>query len=171
MPVPNPISARVAGAALAAALASLVPVDGGAAVYKCAGNGDVPVYQETPCPPGKALRDFQTDPPDITVLPGPAGPAKAQKPAARPPPEAKAPKEARPARAGGDATDRKHLKTGMTAGEVRARVGAPETTTGVKGGKAEHWTWLPAPGDPDTVTTITLSNGVVTEIDRRVVKK
>ncbi len=38
-------------------------------VYKCAGEGGIPVYQEMPCGAGKELRNFQTDPPEITVLP------------------------------------------------------------------------------------------------------
>ena len=40
-----------------------------AEVYKCAGDGGRPVYQEMPCPKGKELRNFQQDPPQITVLP------------------------------------------------------------------------------------------------------
>src|SRR6516165_635991 len=39
-------------------------------VYKCAGENGRPVYQEMPCSTGKELRNFQTDPPEITVLPG-----------------------------------------------------------------------------------------------------
>ena len=38
-------------------------------VYKCSGNGGVPIYQEEPCPKGKELRNFQSNPPEITVLP------------------------------------------------------------------------------------------------------
>src|SRR6266487_1026922 len=41
-----------------------------AQVYKCAGEGGHPVYQEMPCTKGKELRNFQNDPPEITVLPG-----------------------------------------------------------------------------------------------------
>src|SRR6185369_15052760 len=37
----------------------------GSDVYKCAGEGGVPVYQEAPCGPAKELRNFQTDPPEI----------------------------------------------------------------------------------------------------------
>ena len=169
--VTNRRLARAAGIALAGALASLAPGIALAAVYKCEGDGGVPMYQESPCPPGKSLRDFQTDPPEITVLPAESGANRGKKAGTRPPAERPAAKDGKPPRPGGDATERKHLRSGMTAGEVRARVGAPETTTGGKGGKPERWTWLPAAGDPDTVTTVTLSNGVVTDVDRRVVKR
>src|SRR6266513_1285932 len=36
-----------------------------AQVYKCAGEGGHPVYQEMPCTKGKELRNFQNDPPEI----------------------------------------------------------------------------------------------------------
>ena len=38
-------------------------------VYKSAGEGGGPIYQEMPCAKGKELRNFQTDPPEITILP------------------------------------------------------------------------------------------------------
>src|SRR3954463_16014976 len=46
-------------------------------VYKCKANdaGGV-VYQEATCPIGKELRNFDTDPPDLSVIPG--GPVPAQ---------------------------------------------------------------------------------------------
>ena len=143
-----------------------------AAVYKCAGDGGIPVYQEMPCPPGKALRDFQTDPPDITVLPATPGAGPAGLPAAdRAAKNGKAAKDPMPARANADAAERKHLRSGMTAGEVRARIGAPDSTAGTKRGKTERWTYQPAPGDPETITTVTISGGIVTDVERRVVKK
>ena len=49
----------------------LVPPAAGADVYKCAGEGGIPVYQEVPCGPAKELRNFQLDPPEITILPAP----------------------------------------------------------------------------------------------------
>jgi len=124
-------------------------------VYKCRGDGNVPVYQEMPCPPGKELRDFQLDPPAITVLPGTG--ARAGTPA--------------PAGAGGDPAERRHLRTGMTAAEVRLRIGVPDGTTSMRRTKSERWTYQPAPGDPETITTVTLVDGVVTNVERTVVKR
>jgi hypothetical protein len=34
-----------------------------------------------------------------------------------------------------------------------------------------RWTWLPVEGDPETVTTVTLSSGVVVNVDRKLVKR
>ena len=51
-----------------------------AEVFKCAGPGNVPVYQDTPCPAGRELRNFQTNPPEITVLPAPDRPAETRAP-------------------------------------------------------------------------------------------
>ena len=141
-----------------------------AEVYKCAGDGGRPVYQEMPCPVGKELRNFQNDPPEITVLPGPANSTGAPAPPgnARPAKDATADK---PAKSRGDPSERKHLHSGMTEGEVLARVGKPDVTTGQKTGKQMHWTWFPAEGDPETVTTVTLVTGVVTTVERTLVKR
>jgi len=54
---------------IGAAAMTLAPTIAYAQVYKCAGDKGIPVYQEMPCPPGKELRNFQTDPPEITILP------------------------------------------------------------------------------------------------------
>jgi len=142
-------------------------------VYKCAGDGGTPIYQEMPCPRGKELRNFQTDPPQLTILPAPApaGPAPAKDAAARVP---KNGKDARPAKAGaaaGDASERKHIRTGMPEAEVLARLGHPEMTAGGKNRSSVRWTYLPAPGDPDMITTLILTNGTVTDVQRKVVKK
>ena len=41
-----------------------------ATIYKCEGPvAGVPLYQDTPCPTGKQLRDFDKDPPTVSVLP------------------------------------------------------------------------------------------------------
>ena len=144
-------------------------------VFKCAGEGGRPIYQESPCPAGKELRNFQTDPPEITVLPGSA---KLEIPppstsAAKPPKEAKAEKagSTKAAKVRGDPAQRKHLRTGMSEAEVLARLGPPDATTGAKNGKQQRWSWFPADGDPETVTTITLASGVVTNVERTLVKK
>ena len=165
---------RIAGAvvALAAAVAAC-PAE--ADVYKCKGQGSTPIYQEMPCPPGMELRNFQVDPPEITVLPAvPRGTAASPAPAgvranndAKPAKSGSAPA----AKAGGNPAERRHLHTGMTEGEVLARLGSPDTTSGAKSAKQRRWTWLPADGDPETITTVTIVDGVVTNVERRLVKK
>jgi len=142
-------------------------------VFKCAGEGGRPIYQESPCPTGKELRNFQTDPPEITVLPG----SKLEVPASSGP-AAKAPKEAKgdkastkTAKVRGDPGERKFLRNGMSEAQVLARLGPPDATTGSKSTKQQRWSWFPADGDPETVTTVTLASGVVTNVERTVVKK
>ncbi len=55
----------------------------GANVYKCQGGaGSGVVYQDEPCPPGRELRNFDADPPDLSVINGgfARAPAAAEKP-------------------------------------------------------------------------------------------
>lgn len=169
-----PSTTRFAAGA-AQALALLAPFAAHADVYKCAGDRNVPIYQEMPCPAGKELRNFQTDPPEITVLPG-AATGREIPPAAssnRPAKNAKADSDASVARVGkakGDASERKHVRSGMTEGEALAKLGKPDMTAGGKKNSA-RWTYLPAPGDPETITTFTIVNGVVSDVERKVVRK
>jgi hypothetical protein len=154
----------------AAAIAGATHAD----VYKCAGNGSAPIYQEMPCAPGKELRNFQTDPPEITVLPGSPkgnGFAAPGDRASRDGKAAKAARNGKPEKPKGDAAERKHAHTGMTEGEVLIKLGAPDVTSGRKNQKQARWTWLPAEGDTDTVTTLTLVDGVVTNVERKLVRK
>jgi uncharacterized protein DUF4124 len=159
----------------AASLAALfVPFAACAEVYKCAGDNGTPVYQEMPCTTGRELRNFQTDPPEITILPGPtrgtAAPAvgsDAARKDAKPGRDPASAKPAKPAKA--DASERRHMRAGMTQGEVLAKLGAPDVTANRN--KQVRWTWLPADGDLETITTLTLVGGVVTDVERKVVKK
>jgi hypothetical protein len=141
-------------------------------VYKCAGEGGVPVYQEMPCPQGKELRNFQIDPPEITVLPArrPAPDAIREAPA-RVAPTGKDVKPGNAATAADRAAERKHVRLGMTEGEVLARIGSPDVTVGGRNAVSPRWTYTPAPGDPETVTTLSFVKGVVVDIERKVVKK
>ena len=146
----------------------------GADVYKCAAEGGVPVYQEAPCGPAKELRNFQTDPPEITILPAPravATPPDAIKSA--PPKNAKTDKDAKNGKGAiaGDASERMHLRLGMTESEVLARLGSPDMTVGAKNAPSPRWTYMPAPGDPETITTLMFTKGVLVDIERKVVKK
>jgi hypothetical protein len=144
-------------------------------VYKCAGESGVPIYQEMPCAKGKELRNFQLDPPEITVLPAqprasvaPAGKA----PEAKAAPAAKS-NDAKPGKSAlaGDASERKFVRTGMSEAEVLAKLGQPDMTVGGKNGKPARWTYMPAAGDPEMITSVTLTKGTVTEVDRKAVRK
>lgn len=144
-------------------------------VYKCAGDGGAPVYQESPCPPGKELRNFQVDPPEITVLPAPAvvNPRDPRTTGA-PAPKGNVNRDfdaKRPNVVKGDAAERKHIRAGMSEAEVLARLGQPDATSGAKGGKSVRWSYLPAPGDQETITSVTFKHGKVTQVERRIVRK
>jgi hypothetical protein len=146
----------------------------GADVYKCAGERGIPVYQEMPCGQGKELRNFQLDPPEITILPAqrPGAPGSGIKEA--PARNAKSDKNAKPAPAGpaaGNAAERMHVRLGMSEGEVLAKLGHPDTQVGGRNASSPRWTYLPAPGDPETVTTLTFAKGIVVDIERKVVKQ
>lgn len=159
---------------VAAAAAILLPTLGYAQVYKCAGEKGVPVYQEMPCSPGKELRNFQTDPPDITILPSRRPPGNPNDVIREVPPKnAKTDKDAKPGKSAnaGNAVERMHLRLGMTEAEVLSRVGSPDITVGAKGTLSPRWTYMPAQGDPETTTTLSFNKGVLVDIERKVVKK
>ncbi len=96
-----------------------------------------PVYQEMPCPPGKELRNFQTDPPEITVLPGSRPGAN---PTVTPTSRGESERNRRQSRearqagqaASGDPSERKHARIGMTEAEVLGEARPPDVTTGSK---------------------------------------
>jgi hypothetical protein len=140
-------------------------------VFKCAGSDGIPVYQDTPCAAGRELRNFQTDPPAITVLPAPELTLEPRAPT-NPTPAPRASAPGRPpaagARAAGDPAERRFLRRGMTEGEVIGKVGPPAITRPGGRNSTTHWTYLPAPGDPETVTIILFSKGIVTDIERKV---
>jgi len=69
------------------------------------------------------------------------------------------------------AYDFRGRRTGMSEAEVLAKLGHPDMTVGGKNGNPARWTYMPAPGDPETITSLTLSKGTVTEVDRKAVRK
>jgi hypothetical protein len=163
---------RLPGPALAAiaAFSLLAAADAGATVYKCQGEQGIVVYQEAPCLIGRELRNFDTDPPSLSIVPG--GPAPAPAAAAKP---ARDPRtiqgDVAIGKAGGDGTARKFIRAGMTESEVLARIGRPDATAGGSKAHQTRWSYLPAADDPDTVTTITFANGVVSDVSRKVIRK
>jgi len=176
----SPCRAALA-AGLAAAVALVAPAH--ATVYKCDGPGGTPVYQDNPCPAGKELRDFDKDPPTVSVMPlapppdtrtreAPAAKAPAAEKATRPT-KGKSPSPAATSAASagtGNAAERKFLAPGINEGQVLARLGPPDMKSGGGTRKTARWTYLPAPDDPGTLTTLTFESGRLVEVERKVVR-
>jgi hypothetical protein len=175
-------AARLLRRALPAALLLLVAgvPAAHAGVFKCLRDDGGVFYQEAPCPPGRELRDFSRDPANVSVVPfavpSPApGARKATKPsraaADKPAHAASAERRARkPAPPRGDPAQRRFLRPGMTEAEVMARVGPPDMTA-AHGRKSRRWTYMPVPEDRDTITNVIVENGVVAEVERKVIRK
>jgi hypothetical protein len=159
-------------ASLLAAASMVTHAAGVDGVYKCQGPAGTPVYQQQPCPPGTGLRDFARDPATVSVVPfdlpsakDTPKPSRAERPVK---PMAKPDKRKVDAdRRNGDAAvvERRHVKDGMSDGEVLARLGPPDLQSG-KTGRKMRWTYLPAPGDPQTVTLLRFEDGKVVAVER-----
>jgi hypothetical protein len=98
-----------------------------AAVHKCAGAAGT-VYQDRPCD-GGAAGDLGLEDAPLSVLPAPrpARTLERREPVPKPPRQERA-RRREPAHEGNPA-ERRHLRVGMTEGEVIARVGPPDLTT------------------------------------------
>ena len=151
-------------------LLTWVALPAASSVFKCAAEkGDV-VYQDVPCSAGSELRNFDTDPPALTVIPSTpvAGspPARSASERAEKPGRDSARRDADDRRA----SERKFVRSGMSEAEVLQRLGRPDVTTGGSQRAGRRWAYLPRPGDPDTMTTLTLQGGSVTDVDRKLVR-
>ena len=144
-----------------------------ATMVKCQGDHGSVIYQDTPCKPGMELRNLDTDPATVSVVPWSSAattpPAAAPRTrgaqVARRPPDEKI--------SSGKAAERRFIRTGMSEAEVLRRIGKPEVDghVGRKQGKdGKHWSYLPAAGDPDTITTLTIVGGQVANVERKVVR-
>jgi hypothetical protein len=174
MRAPSPLAWRLASAVAAAAVLAW-PALARADVYKCLGDNSQAVYQDSPCPKGRELRDFQADPGNVSVVPfeqpppaPPTAPAngkgKRERKAAAPSVERTRGKSAMPR---GLASERRFLHTGMSDAEVMARIGPPDIKTGNTDSRSgARWSYLPTDGDPGTITTLHFQSGQVTQIDR-----
>jgi hypothetical protein len=158
---------------MAAALLAF-PAASLAGLYKCARDDGTVMYQEDPCPTGKELRDFERDPATVSVVPFRLLPPADERSAARsstaapaaPKGERKAQKRAERQ---GNPAERKFLVPGIGEGEVIARIGRPDMSTGA-GRKTVRWTYLPAPEDPATLTTLTFELGRLVQVERKVIR-
>jgi hypothetical protein len=128
------------------------------------------MYQDSPCPAGTELRDFQADPATVSVVPGRAEPGASTRLAAPPKPPKPSTKPKREPPPQGNAAERKHLALGMSEAEVLTRIGAPDLKSGGNGRRSARWSYLPAPADPQTVTTLFFDYGKVVEVERKVIR-
>ena len=148
----------------------LAPATASAQLVKCAGDGGV-VYQDTPCPVGRELRDFERDPATVSIIgsrPIPGTTTRATAPAGSKRGAGTAPRKQSAPR--GDPAERKYLHPGMHEGEVLARAGPPDLKSGGGSRKHARWTYLPAPADAQTLTTVLFESGKVVEVERKVMK-
>ncbi len=158
-----------AAAALAAAVANATAPAGGG-LHKCSGGGSGPVYQDRPCAPGQELRDLEREPATLSVIPfdwsgvrsAPVKPARAER---TPKPRGASDR----GKARGDANERRHVREGMSDGEVLARLGPPDLQAG-KTGRKMRWTYLPAAGDAQTVTLLSFEDGKLVSVERSIVR-
>ena len=71
-----------------------------------------------------------------------------------------------------DVSERKFIQDGMSEGEVLLKIGKPDSESVDSGGGAsimvKRWIYLPAPGDSQTLTTITLREGKVINVERQI---
>jgi Domain of unknown function (DUF4124) len=145
-----------------------------ATMVKCRGDHGSVVYQDTPCKPGMEMRDFDTDPATVSVVPGtPVASQPLAASAQRTRTAQTARRQAEPKISSGRAAERRFIRVGMSEVEVIRRIGKPEVDAAAgrkqrKDGK--HWSYLPAAGDADTITTISIAGGVVTDVERKIVR-
>src|SRR5690348_8631202 len=150
-----------AAAAAAGMVALWLPAVALAGLYKCARDDGSVTYQEDPCPAGKELRDFERDPATVSVVPFRLVPGPDTRVGETPSPPARTGERKssrKNAERQGNPAERKFLMPGIGEGEVVARVGRPDISTG-GGRKTVRWTYLPAPEDPSTITTLTFELG------------
>lgn len=143
-----------------------------AQLWKCAGERGTPLYQDSPCPPGRELRNFETDPATVSVIPSRPVPGTTTRMTAPPTgkPRASASAQKKEKARAGDASERRYLHTGMHEGEVLARAGPPDLKSGGGGRKLARWTYMPAERDQQTITTVLFEYGRVVDVERKVVK-
>ena len=143
------------------------PASAQAAIHKCASATGAIVYQGHACGPTATAIETDAFPP-LSVVPPPPRTSLERAPPAPKPPRVERVRRAEPAR--GDPAERRHLRAGMSEGEVIARIGPPDLTTG-KGRRQSRWTWMPSSGDPETITSVLFDLGRVVEVERTVVKR
>jgi hypothetical protein len=138
-----------------------------ATVFKCSSPGGT-VYQDAPCAPGTELRNFATDPPALSIVP--AAPAASKNAPASTAHNDSGTVPTRDRGATGNVRERRFIRVGMTQAEVVQRIGRPDVDARNQRGKGQRWSYLPRSGDPDIITTVTLVDGRVAEVERKIVR-
>jgi hypothetical protein len=151
---------------LAFLVAAALPAHAG--LYKCETGKGAVVYQDGPCEPGRELRNLELDPAHLSVVPGTPVPRKAER--REPAPRTEKARTVATRIRGGNAAERKFLRTGMTAAEVVARVGRPDMQSSGRHREGSQWSYLPTAGDADTLTTVVFASGTVSRVERRIVR-
>jgi len=141
-------------------------------IYKCSGAAGSVVYQDAPCAPGTELRNFATDPPTLSVIPGTPVPGATSVPRAAARPERVNTSSGSRTMSGrmSMANERRFIQVGMSEAEVIQRIGKPDIDAKNQRGRGQRWSYLPKDGDPKTITTVTLVNGQVANVERKVVQ-
>jgi hypothetical protein len=139
-----------------------------AAVYKCSNAKGGVVYQDTACEPGHELRNLDSDPATLSVVPGTPVP-QARPSAVTAPKSARAQPGMVKSKAGNPA-ERKFIQAGMSEAEVMLKVGRPDVEMKGRGKESRQWSYMPTAGDADTLTTVTFAGGKVTRVERKVVR-
>ncbi len=166
------VPCRAASLAFSALLAAAPTA---ATVHLCRDSAGRSAYQSEPCPAGTLVRSIEEDR-SLNVLPSSPGPVTKPASESRPTGEihkkSSASKKARAV--GGDPAERRFLREGMDEAEVLHKIGTPDvrgTGPAPSGrGKAKRWTYLPDPGDPQTITTVFFRDGKVLAIERKVAR-
>jgi hypothetical protein len=135
---------------------------------KCKGDRGSVAYQDEPCKPGMELRNLDTDPATVDVVPGP--PVAATPPPTRRKRTAPVPRRAPEQKlSSGKAAERRFIRTGMSESEVIRRLGKPEMDA--RGSRRQGKQGKDgAAADPDTITTLTIAGGLVANVERQVVR-
>ena len=160
-----------------ALLLAALPLLAGASVVRCrAADGSIS-YQDRSCP-----SDARSEAVDATPNQGFRFATKQQvENAMRLPPD-EPPPRARSSKAKVhkvvNAGERRFIRTGMSAAEVRRRIGAPDhienhstsSTNRPSRDARRQWVYLPADDDPQTTTTLTVKTGMVLHVDRKITR-
>ena len=71
-----------------------------------------------------------------------------------------------------DASERRFVREGMSEGEVLMKIGKPDSESADTGGGAKvtvkRWIYLPTAGDSQMLTTLTIREGKVVEVNRQI---
>ncbi|MEZ5570724.1 MAG: hypothetical protein R3E64_01765 [Halioglobus sp.] len=74
-----------------------------------------------------------------------------------------------------DIKERQFITKGMTESEVLLKIGKPDNESEVSGGGAEVvqkvWSYFPTNQDSQTLTTITIRNGIVVSVEGTIYRK